>query len=177
MRIREQTMVLLGKGLAIIGGYGNVNAQDKIHLLSCMNRNCSISTLSQELSVPREFFLAIPIPDTIAGCISGGKKSKKGAWYFYDSKAFSPKFFQTASWLLLLEMDTATTTPITCIVALMEETAADLAWIKSIALSVFARAVDQMWESQILWLETVFAMTWPTMTTAILMVEIAVGHA
>ena len=77
MRLREHTMVLLGKGLAIIGGYGNETAQDKIHLLSCMNRNCSISTLSQELSMPRYWFVAIPIPDTITGCITGGKDIKK----------------------------------------------------------------------------------------------------
>ena len=73
MRLREHTMVLLGKGLAIIGGYGDVNAQHAIHLLSCMYRNCSISTLSQELSMPRYWFVAIPIPDTITGCITGGK--------------------------------------------------------------------------------------------------------
>ena len=39
MRLREHTMVLLGKGLALIGGYGDENAQGKIHLLSCINRN------------------------------------------------------------------------------------------------------------------------------------------
>ena len=73
-------MVQLGNGLAIIGGYGDgYGTQDKIHLLNCMNRNCSITTLGQELSVPRKRFSAIPIPDTIARCISGGKKSKKGA--------------------------------------------------------------------------------------------------
>ena len=80
MRLDKHAMVELGNGVAIIGGFSvDYGTQDKIHLLSCMNRNCSISTLSQELSVPREKFLAIPIPDTIAGCISGGKKSKKGA--------------------------------------------------------------------------------------------------
>ena len=117
-------MVQLGNGLAIIGGYGNGNYQSKIHLLICMNRNCSISTLSQELSVPRELFLAIPIPDTITGCISGGKKSKKEAPdLFMILNLFSPKFFQSVSWLLLLETDTAMTTPITCIVNLMGVTA------------------------------------------------------
>ena len=74
-------------------------------------------------------------------------------------------------------MGTATTTPITYIVALMEETAADHAWTENIARIVFVRAVELMLESQIHWLETVFAMTWPTMKTAILMEEIAVGHA
>jgi hypothetical protein len=121
-------MVQLGNGLVIIGGHDDVyRNQDKIYLLNCMNRNCSISTLSQELSVPRQLFLAIPIPDPIAGCISGGKKSKKempDLSMILD--LFSPKLFQSASWLLLLEMGTAMTTPITCIVTLMEETAAEL---------------------------------------------------
>ena len=73
MRLERHAMVELGNGVAIIGGHGDgYGTQDKIHLLSCMNRNCSITTLSQELSVPRQMFLAIPIPDTIAGCISGG---------------------------------------------------------------------------------------------------------
>ena len=86
MGLFKHAMVQLGNGQAIIGGAGdelihenNYSIQFKIHLLNCMNRNCSISTLSQELSVPRYWFLAIPIPDTIAGCISGGKKFKKGA--------------------------------------------------------------------------------------------------
>ena len=128
MRLERHAMVELGNGLAIIGGLGDgYGIQDKIHLLSCMNRNCSITTLSQELSVPRQLFLAIPIPDTIAGCISGGEKSKKEVPdLFMILNLFSPKFFQSASWLLLLETDTATTTPITCIVTLMGVTAVAL---------------------------------------------------
>jgi hypothetical protein len=77
MELIRHAMVQLGNGQAIIGGYGNGYVYAKIHLLNCMNRNCSISTLNQKLSVPRYWFLAIPIPDTIAGCISGGKKFKK----------------------------------------------------------------------------------------------------
>ena len=77
MELERHAMVQLGNGQAIIGGGGDGIVQDKIHLLNCMNRNCSISTLNQELSVPRLWFLAIPIPDTIAGCISGGKKCPK----------------------------------------------------------------------------------------------------
>ena len=72
IKLYKHAMVQLGNGMAIIGGYGDGNFQAKIHLLSCMKRNCSISALSQELSVPRIWFLAIPIPDTIAGCISEG---------------------------------------------------------------------------------------------------------
>ena len=128
MALYTHAMVQLGNGLAIIGGYGAGYYQAKIHLLICMNINCSISTLSQELSVPRIWFLAIPIPDTIAGCISGGKKCQKRCLiYFFILNLFLPKFFQSASWLLLLGTGTAMTTPITCIVSLMEETAVDLA--------------------------------------------------
>ena len=132
MGLFKHAMVQLGNGQAIIGGAGvesyenEQGVQFKIHLLNCMSRTCSISTLSQELSVPREFFLAIPIPDTIAGCITGGKKcQKKVPESFVILSLFAPKFFQSASWLLLLETDTATTTPTTCIVNLTEETAAD----------------------------------------------------
>ena len=32
-----------------------------------------ISLLNRELKVPKEYFVAIPIPDTISGCITGGK--------------------------------------------------------------------------------------------------------
>ena len=134
IRLFKHAMVQLGNGQAIIGGAGDqmhdtvqfLYVQFKIHLLNCMNRNCSISTLSQELLVPREFFLAIPIPDTILECITGGKKClQKVPNSFVIQSLFSPKFFQSASWLLLLETDTVTTTPTTCIVNLTEETAAD----------------------------------------------------
>ena len=121
-------MVQLGTGLAIIGGASDGYIQAKIHLLNCMNRICSISTLNQELSVPRIWFLAIPIPDTIAGCISGGKKcQKKAPDSFVILNLFSTKFFQSASWLLLLVMGTVMTTPITCTATLMKETVVDLA--------------------------------------------------
>mgnify|MGYP001225322087 FL=1 len=129
MGLFRHAMVQLGNGQAIIGGAGEGEplVQFKIHLLNCMSRNCSISTLIQELSVPREYFLAIPIPDTIAGCITGGKKClQKESDSFVILSLFSPKFFQSASWLLLLETDTAMTTPITCIVTLMGVTAVAL---------------------------------------------------
>ena len=130
MGLFKHAMVQLGNGQAIIGGAGvesyenEQGVQFKIHLLNCMSRTCSISTLSQELSVPREFFLAIPIPDTIAGCITGGKKcQKKVPESFVILSLFAPKFFQSASWLLLLVMGTVMTTPITVIVNLMGGTA------------------------------------------------------
>jgi hypothetical protein len=73
MRLEKHAMVQLGNRQAIIGGFGNGNFQDKIHLFSCTNRICSIYQLDQVLSLPRERFVAIPIPDTLSGCITGGK--------------------------------------------------------------------------------------------------------
>jgi hypothetical protein len=67
-------MVRLGKGQAILGGLSNDDYQAKIYSMTCSNRNCIISLLDRELSVPKEGFVTIPIPDTISGCITGGKK-------------------------------------------------------------------------------------------------------
>ena len=77
MRLYKHAMVQLGNGQAIIGGYGNEEYQDKVHLFSCSNKNCSIHQLDQELLVPRIWFVAIPIPDSLSGCITGGKKFHK----------------------------------------------------------------------------------------------------
>ena len=69
------SMVRLGKGQAILGGQSINNVyQAKIYSLTCSNRNCIISLLDRELSVPKGYHVAIPIPDTISGCITGGKK-------------------------------------------------------------------------------------------------------
>ena len=66
-------MVRLGKGQAILGGRSNGIYQTKIYSMGCSNSNCIISLLNRELTVPRYNFVAIPIPDTISGCITGGK--------------------------------------------------------------------------------------------------------
>ena len=67
------SMVSLGKGQAILGGVSSNGFQAKIYSMTCSNRNCIISLLNRELSVPKGYFVAIPIPDTISGCITGGK--------------------------------------------------------------------------------------------------------
>ena len=77
MSLYRHAMVQLGNALAIIGGYGDGDFQELIHLFSCMNKNCSIHQLDQVLSLPRLWFVAIPIPDTLSGCITGGKKFHK----------------------------------------------------------------------------------------------------
>jgi hypothetical protein len=66
-------MVKLGKGQAILGGRSNDVYQSKIYSMTCISKNCIISLLDRELSVQKHRFVAISIPDTISGCISGGK--------------------------------------------------------------------------------------------------------
>ena len=68
------SMVRLGKGQAILGGWSNGDYQAKIYSMGCSDRNCIISLLNRELSVPQGDFMAISIPDTISGCITEGKQ-------------------------------------------------------------------------------------------------------
>ena len=69
------SMVPLANGLAIMGG-GNsgVGFTENVYFLTCANRNCIISLLTTaKIAHPRVNFVAIPIPDTTAECITGGK--------------------------------------------------------------------------------------------------------
>ena len=66
-------MVALGLGQAVLGGYGNSAYQKKIYLITCSEQICMISLLNQELSIPRGYFVAIPIPDSMSGCISNSE--------------------------------------------------------------------------------------------------------
>ena len=67
-------MVALGLGQAVLGGWSDSGGpQKKIYLITCSEQNFIISMLSQELSIPRGYFVAIPIPDSISGCISNSK--------------------------------------------------------------------------------------------------------
>ena len=79
--ISRHNMIPLGNGQAIIGGTmapGANGYNSEIYFLNCVNSNLThsnleVSVLNQTLSFPRRSFLAIPIPDIISGCISGGK--------------------------------------------------------------------------------------------------------
>ena len=73
--IGGHSMVPLGSGQAIIGGYGNGEDQGKIYNFTCANRECKITKMSQELAIPRTRFVAIPIPDDLSGCTWEGKIS------------------------------------------------------------------------------------------------------
>ena len=77
MRVDKHAMVQLGNGQAIIGGYSSDKLHEKIYLFSCTDRNCYIHQLDQVLSVPRLWFVAIPIPDALSGCITGGEQFHK----------------------------------------------------------------------------------------------------
>ena len=68
-------MVSLGLGQAILGGQDAImgNYRKEIYHFRCYQQDCMISSLNQLLKVPRGFFVAIPIPDSISGCISDSK--------------------------------------------------------------------------------------------------------
>ena len=91
-------MVRLGKGQAILGGSSEQSdttmglSNNKIYSLTCSNRHCTISPLNRELSVARQNFVAIPIPDEMAGCITGGNSYFQKTQIFYATKhLFSPQ--------------------------------------------------------------------------------------
>ena len=53
--------------------YASMNHQ--IYKLTCTNRICNWTTMPNELKIPRKFFVAIPIPDSMVSC---GDMSTKG---------------------------------------------------------------------------------------------------
>ena len=76
-------MAKLGRGQAIIGGLVDLGGlanrviSQAIYHMTISNGNCLISLLNRELSFPYENFVAIPITDTISGCITESKYLKK----------------------------------------------------------------------------------------------------
>ena len=77
-------MVKLGHGQALIGGKSNGIYSTKIYFMFCSNRNFILSSLNREISFPRGWFEAIPIPDEISGCITGGNPDfKKNQKFIY----------------------------------------------------------------------------------------------
>ena len=70
-----ESTVPLGHGQAILGGLSAYIPQKKIYVINCKKRDCFITTMNQELSYQRSYFVAIPIPDDLAGCVTRGKKT------------------------------------------------------------------------------------------------------
>ena len=83
MTLQSHSMVRLGKGQAILGGWSSNVYQAKIYSMTCSNRNCIISLLDRELSAPRRNFVAIPIPDKNLGCITEGNINFQNSGTFY----------------------------------------------------------------------------------------------
>ena len=76
--LEYHSMVRIAKGQAILGGWSyGIVYQSKIYFMGCSNRNCTISLLNRELSVPKGAFVAIPIPDKLSGCQTGGNNFLK----------------------------------------------------------------------------------------------------
>ena len=74
MALGGHSMITLGLGQAILGGRSaNDVLQKNIYHFKCSQQICAITTLDQTLSVPRAFFVAIPVPDSVSGCISDSK--------------------------------------------------------------------------------------------------------
>ena len=69
----KHSMVNLGLGQAVLGGYNDNVIMNKIYHVTCSQQICKISKLSQELKVPRQSFVAIPVPDSLSGCSSESK--------------------------------------------------------------------------------------------------------
>ena len=68
------SMVSLGLGQAILGGIDdNAVFQNRIYHITCSQQICMVSNMNLELSILRAFFVAIPIPDSMSGCISQSK--------------------------------------------------------------------------------------------------------
>ena len=59
----------------IINAYTDSNnvQQSKIYHMRCSHYICEVLILDKELSVPRDSFVAMPIPDHMSGCISESK--------------------------------------------------------------------------------------------------------
>ena len=73
-------MVPLSNGQAILGGtffiYGIMDQREfnpNIYFLTCSNLECNIQTMTKTASFLATYFVAIPIPDDMSGCIFRGK--------------------------------------------------------------------------------------------------------
>ena len=61
-------IVPFDKDVVITGGYSTDGIQSSLHRLTCQNQDCEWKTMSQQLKVAREWFVAILIPDELVDC-------------------------------------------------------------------------------------------------------------
>ena len=169
----DHSMVNLGKGQAILGGDSGGVFQAKIYSITCSNRNCIISLLNRELSVPKGYFVAIPIPDTISGCITGGKNIFQNPKRSIQANICLTPQIQTASSEHGLGTVFAKITTTIAIVLLMGGTAVDPVSIENSAQNANAK-LETLTKSQMQEQETASAMMRPTLMAASLMAGTAV---
>ena len=62
-------MVTLDKDVVVLGGWVSGSGyQSSLYLMTCQNKVCEWQTMSQELKVGREDFVAMLIPDELTDC-------------------------------------------------------------------------------------------------------------
>ena len=68
-KLYRHEIVPFDKDVVIIGGLdGNGDFQSSLHRLTCQNQDCEWKTMSQQLKVAREDFVAMLIPDELVDC-------------------------------------------------------------------------------------------------------------
>ena len=68
-KLYRHATVPFDKDVVIIGGYGGGSqSQSSLHRLTCHNQDCEWKTMSQQLKVGRNQFVAILIPDELVDC-------------------------------------------------------------------------------------------------------------
>ena len=82
-------MVTLDKDLVVIGGKGGSYFQSSLYLLSCHNKDCGWTTMTQTLQVARVYFVAMLIgkPEERTGC------SKEFSNIYLKTETFSTNLF------------------------------------------------------------------------------------
>ena len=69
-KLRYHEIVPFDKDVVIIGGWSDDGGgyQSSLHRLTCHNQDCEWKTMSQQLKVARDDFVAILIPDELVDC-------------------------------------------------------------------------------------------------------------
>jgi hypothetical protein len=57
-----------GQGVILMGGYHLTGYQSSIYTLICDQLGCKWSKMEQQLKIPRNFLVAMLIPDTLTHC-------------------------------------------------------------------------------------------------------------
>ena len=72
-KLYGHAVIGLENDLLVLGGNSGFWYEKAIHRLSCANADCIWTTMKQALKVRRQYFVAIPIPDSLSGCINESK--------------------------------------------------------------------------------------------------------